>query len=229
METSQFATFKPIISSIDKNKEDIARYYTENNITPPNEYLSRYLEGVINDSKFKPISSSQPFTPTESVKNSSKLTIKLNDEEISKQKSSVKFSENMSTLDKGKQVINFFVNKGLTKEQAAGIAGNFFMESSFNTEILGDNNTSFGIAQWHGPRWEKLKQFAKAKGASEKDLHTQLEYAWEELQTTERKALDKLITAKSARESANIFSHMFERPKFYNKEREVKAEEFYNA
>ena len=53
----------------------------------------------------------------------------------------------MSTLDKGKQIINFFVNKGLTKEQAAGIAGNFFMESSFNTEILGDNNTSFGIAQ----------------------------------------------------------------------------------
>ena len=147
METSQFARFKPIISSIDQNKEDIARYYAENNITPPNEYLSRYLEGVINDSKFKPISPPQPFSPTESVKNPSKLTIKLNDEKIPKQKSSVKFSENMSTLDKGKQVINFFVNKGLTKEQAAGIAGNFFMESSFNTEILGDNNTSFGIAQ----------------------------------------------------------------------------------
>ena len=86
METSQFATFKPIISSIDKNKEDIARYYTENNITPSNEYLNRYLEGVINDSKFKPISSSQPFTPTEPVKDQSKLTIKLNDEKISEEK-----------------------------------------------------------------------------------------------------------------------------------------------
>ena len=152
METSQFATFKPIISSINKNKEDIAKYYIENNITPPNEYLSRYLEEVINDSKFKPISSSQPFTPTEPVKDQSKLTIKLNDEKISEEKSPVKFSENMSTLDKGKQIINFFVNKGLTKEQAAGIAGNLFMESSFNTDVLGDNNSSFGIAQWHGPR-----------------------------------------------------------------------------
>ena len=62
-----------------------------------------------------------------------------------------------------------------------------------------------------------------------KDLNIQLEFIWEELQTTEKNAFNKLLTAKTARESANIFSHLYERPKFYNRERENKAEEFYNA
>lgn len=48
---------------------------------------------------------------------------------------------------KAQQVINFFLDKGLTREQASGIAGNLHEESALNPNIVGDNGTSFGIAQ----------------------------------------------------------------------------------
>lgn len=228
MDTPLFATFKPIIKSSDQHKQDIAKYYLENNLNPQNEYLRRYLENTMSQLN-TPQTTFEEFVPTEAPKKTSKPTISIKPEQSTVRPTSVNFTNTKSYIDKGKQIINFFVNKGLTKEQAAGIAGNLFMESSFNTDVLGDNNSSFGIAQWHGPRWSQLKEFAKTKGSHEKDLNIQLEFIWEELQTTEKNAFNKLLTAKTARESANIFSHLYERPKFYNRERENKAEEFYNA
>lgn len=43
--------------------------------------------------------------------------------------------------------MDYFINKGLTKEQAAGILGNLHAESGLDAGIHGDGRTSFGIAQ----------------------------------------------------------------------------------
>ncbi|MBK7860243.1 MAG: LysM peptidoglycan-binding domain-containing protein [Archangiaceae bacterium] len=57
------------------------------------------------------------------------------------------------------QAINFFMSKGLTRAQAAGIASNLFYESGFRPDAVGDGGTSFGIAQWHNGRGDAMKQW----------------------------------------------------------------------
>lgn len=127
-------------------------------------------------------------------------------------------------LSIGKDIIGFFMNKGLTKEQASGIAGNLFAESSFNTEALGDKGKSFGLAQWNRGRLKNLENFAKTTKKSIKDLSTQLEFIWKELNTTEKTALKHLLEAKDSSEAAKAFAHKFERMKEYNNVRHEVAQ-----
>ena len=229
MESPIFASFKPIVRQSHKEKQEIAEYYKQNNLTPNNVFLQRYLESLSNPTELPSVPSlpkteatSPVQTPTSAV--NSKPIINPS---VTTYRPSISLSNSHKQI--GKQIMDFYISKGLTKEQAAGIAGNYYAESSFKTDAKGDNNTSFGIAQWHGPRWDKLKEFAKQKGTSENDFTTQLEFTWHELQTSERNAFNKLKSAKTAREAAKLFSDHFERPKEYNIKREQKAEEFYFA
>ncbi len=59
------------------------------------------------------------------------------------------------------QTIDFFMSKGLTRAQAAGIAGNLVFESGFNPNAVGDGGTSFGIAQWHSGRGAAMKSWTR--------------------------------------------------------------------
>lgn len=116
-----------------------------------------------------------------------------------------------------KEVINFFVNKGLPKHVAAGIAGNLMVESGFKTTPLGDNATSFGMAQWRDPtpgkgRWTNLKNFTKTKGLDVNSTTGQLEYLWHELNNDYRGVLSKIKIAKTPEDAAEIFRKHFERP-----------------
>jgi len=80
-------------------------------------------------------------------------------------------------------VYNYFINKGLGPDQAAGIAANAQAESSFSTTASGDGGSAIGIFQWEGSRRTALESFARRRGTSETDLQTQLDYAWHELNT----------------------------------------------
>jgi len=106
----------------------------------------------------------------------------------------------------GKQIMDFFINKGLTPEQAAGIAGNLYKESGFNPKAVGDNGTSYGIAQWHLNRFENLKRYPNWD-----TIDGQLNYLWYELNTTEKKSLYSLKQATTPQEAAAIFARDFER------------------
>jgi hypothetical protein len=110
-----------------------------------------------------------------------------------------------------KQLINFFVGKGLTPEQAAGIAGNIKSESNFKTGAIGDSGTSFGIAQWHANRGKKMKIWLKQNGYSQNDFKGQMEYLWLELQGSEKIALNKLKQTNTPQEAAFAFAKHFER------------------
>lgn len=226
MKKQLFTTFNPIINSLDESKKDLLDYYNNNNITPSNEYVERYIESAKDNTEIKetpelslnfPVSFQKSDLPNIlSLNNNSSSNVKLNSTSNSKNEEK----------QKALKTINFFKNLGLTKEQSAGIAGNFHAESGFNTDALGDRGTSFGIAQWHKDRWDKLKEFAKERGVSENEFDTQLSFAWHELQTTENKALRALMKTKTTKDAAKVFSDHYERPKKYNQARELKAHEY---
>ena len=105
----------------------------------------------------------------------------------------------------------FFVNKGLTKEQAAGIVGNLHQKSGMNPAIENEIG-AFGLAQWLDERKLSLRRFAEAKGKPATDFNTQLEFIWEELQTTERAAYNELKKTTTTADAAVSFRRNFERP-----------------
>src|SRR5688572_30756849 len=76
------------------------------------------------------------------------------------------------------QTIAFFMAKGLTRAQAAGIAGNLLHESGFRPDAVGDGGTSFGIAQWHNGRGDAMKAYCRAHGYSTTSFKGQLEFLW---------------------------------------------------
>ena len=110
-----------------------------------------------------------------------------------------------------KKALEFFQSKGLNAFQAAGIVGNLIHESGLNTTIKGDKGKAFGIAQWHPDRQKGLKELAKLRGTDISDFDTQLEYVWQELNSTEKKALDKLLNSKNTQEATMAFMS-YERP-----------------
>ena len=114
---------------------------------------------------------------------------------------------------RGVQIINFFIGKGLTQEQAAGIAGNFFAESGLQLNIV-NSIGAYGLAQWLGQRKQNLFTFAsnRSESVGNISLETQLEFTWNELQTTESSALRNLKSQNTVADAATSFVNGFERP-----------------
>ncbi len=115
-----------------------------------------------------------------------------------------------------KEAMDFFISKGWTPEQAAGIVGNLIIESgNFSSDVIsgkrrGDGGKAVGIAQWHPPRQAIFeKQYGKPlAGAS---FREQLEFVNWELNNTEKEAGDSLKKAKTADEAARIVDSQYER------------------
>jgi hypothetical protein len=124
--------------------------------------------------------------------------------------------------DNAEKVFNYFVDKGLSPEQAAGIVGNLMHESGgIEPGQQQHGGPAFGIAQWEGGRQDNLRGFAAAQGKPVDDLGVQLDFLWNEMTGefsndfgggTESAALDALRGAGSAEEAAVIFRERFERP-----------------
>lgn len=83
------------------------------------------------------------------------------------------------------KAFNYFNGReGITAAQAAGIVGNFMIESGDALDTRADNGSHRGIAQWDtapGGRWAHLEEFAKSKNLDPFDLATQVAYVMEEL------------------------------------------------
>ena len=96
-----------------------------------------------------------------------------------------------------RQIVAFFQSKGLTKAQAAGIAGNAQQESSLDPNAPGG-----GLFQDIGSR----------SPSGQGSLQAQLQAAWGELLGAESGVLSELRRAHTPAEAARIFSEGFERP-----------------
>jgi len=106
---------------------------------------------------------------------------------------------------------DFFMSRGYSQAQAAGIIGNLLGESNLRTGAVGDSGKAKGIAQWHPDRWNPHVAMAQAQGKDPFDLVTQLEYVDWELRNKEKGAFNRLMKAKTVDEATAAFIG-FERP-----------------
>lgn len=112
------------------------------------------------------------------------------------------FGENFNS-----KVINFFMNKGLTENQARGILGNLLQESNGNPNAINKTSGAYGIAQWLGDRKKNL--FYRYNNTP--TLDQQLEYIWEELNLNEKPTLEKLLQTDTIAEATRVFANHYER------------------
>lgn len=104
--------------------------------------------------------------------------------------------------ENAKTALAFFQSKGLSAEDAAAFVWNFQQESGrdLNPRLSHDGGTGFGIAGFRDPtpgagRWTNLKTFAASKGLDPADLNTQLEFAWQEMNSSEGETLARVKAA----------------------------------
>lgn len=93
---------------------------------------------------------------------------------------------------------------GLTREQAAGIAGNIYVESKFNPKAVGDGGKAHGIAQWHPSR-------RKGVDMLNMPFEDQVTYLIEELKDSEKKALKQLKLTTNPIWAAEVIDQLYER------------------
>lgn len=116
-------------------------------------------------------------------------------------------------MDNSTVIYNYYKAKGLNNNQIAGIMGNIQQESNFDSTATNSSSGAYGIFQWLGSRKSELQKFAKARGTSSDDLMTQLDFSWQEMNSTEKKTLNMLNENKysSARTIARLFESTYER------------------
>lgn len=117
-------------------------------------------------------------------------------------------------------VYNYFIDKGLSPEAAAGLTGNFEHETggfkSFNNpddkKASGKSvGPAKGLAQWNQGRLSAFRA-RYHKDPNNATLEEQLDFVWYELNNTEKTSLTELQKAKSAKDAARIVEVLYERP-----------------
>jgi hypothetical protein len=110
----------------------------------------------------------------------------------------------------------FFVAKGLTHIQAAGIIGNLIQESNVLPGAVQPGGPGRGIAQWSvGGRWnadrgDNLASYVATHGGSMASLTTQLNFIWYELETFAGYGLGRLRAANNITSATVVFQQDFE-------------------
>lgn len=123
----------------------------------------------------------------------------------------------LAGVDNLAKILNFFMSKGLTLAQAAGIAGNMQAESTLRPDIIQGgatapknyspvNGVGFGLVQWtFTGRQGPLVNYTKQQGVDITDLGGQLGFVWQELNGPIYKAtLDKLKTVNDPVDAAIV-------------------------
>lgn len=114
--------------------------------------------------------------------------------------------------DAATKATNFFVAKGWTPEQAAGISANLGLESGYNPRAIGDMGRAYGAAQWHYDRQQAFQKWS-GKNIRQSTLDEQLGFVDYELRHgSERSAGKRLANTKTAREAGEVVSRYYERP-----------------
>ena len=102
--------------------------------------------------------------------------------------------------ESAEKAIRYFMGKGMARHQAAGLVGNFIRESQLNPQAVNKYSGAYGIAQWLGPRKEKLF----AMYGPNPTFDQELEFAWHELNNTHKSGLQHLLASKDAEEAARM-------------------------
>ena len=120
----------------------------------------------------------------------------------------------LNTNDKA--AFDYFVGKGLTNFQAAGIVGNLDQESGVNPNAVQPGGPGRGIAQWSvGGRWDtdandNAQWYASKQGESVSSLQLQLDFIWYELTTFSGYGLSTLKQTTNVTDATVVFETDFE-------------------
>lgn len=116
-----------------------------------------------------------------------------------------------------KSAFDYFVKKGLTKKQSAGIVGNLIVESGVDPTIKqSGGGPGRGIAQWEaGGRWDhdsknNMVWYAGQHGVSAWSLGPQLDFIWYELTTFSGYGYADLKKAATISAATAAFNNKFE-------------------
>jgi hypothetical protein len=111
---------------------------------------------------------------------------------------------------------SYFVGKGLTSFQAAGIVGNLDQESGMSPTAVQGGGPGRGIAQWSvGGRWDtdandNATAYASKTGQSVWALQLQLDFIWYELTTFSGYGLAALKATTNVTDATVVFQTKFE-------------------
>ena len=111
---------------------------------------------------------------------------------------------------------DYFVGKGLTSFQAAGIVGNLDQESGVDPLAVQSGGPGRGIAQWSaGGRWDtdtndNVLWYATKEGQSSSSLGLQLDFIWYELTTFSGYGLSALKATTNVTDATVVFETDFE-------------------
>jgi Phage tail lysozyme/Ig-like domain from next to BRCA1 gene len=111
---------------------------------------------------------------------------------------------------------DYFVGKGLTAFQAAGIVGNLDQESNVDPTAVQSGGPGRGIAQWStGGRWDtdtndNAVWYAAKEGLSVWSLQLQLDFIWYELTTFSGYGLAALKATTNVTDATTTFETDFE-------------------
>lgn len=107
-------------------------------------------------------------------------------------------------MSKARKAVEYFVGKGLSREQAAGLVGNLMRESGLDPTAINPNSGAYGLAQWLGDRKKRLFR----RYGSHPTYENQLDYIWDELNSTHKKGLQMLQASESVEDAArNAFGY----------------------
>lgn len=105
------------------------------------------------------------------------------------------------------EVVEFFRNKGLSEDQARGIAAGIVAESGGNRMAVNPTSGAMGLGQWLGPR----KRAVVAKYGENPSKDEQLEHLWSELTGGDRGG-SKVLEKEDAHSVLNSYINDFMRP-----------------
>ena len=113
--------------------------------------------------------------------------------------------------DRMTMAMDYLMKNGISRNAAAGLVGNFAVESNMNPGAIQPGKGAIGLAQWDDRR-DALKAYLSSRGLAWNDFYGQLDFAIKELRTTEKKAGSRLQLASDARSASDIAMREYERP-----------------
>lgn len=109
-------------------------------------------------------------------------------------------------------MVEWYVNHGLSREQAIGMVANASRESGLDERAVGDNGKAVGLYQWHPDRQALYeKTFGRPLALASRE--EQMGFSLWELQNNEKAAGRALLQSNSSPESGAVVSSLYERPK----------------
>lgn len=189
-------------------------YVGDNGIIYANNNLPQQEESSFEESRFT-INNNPEYQPQFSINNSEYET---------------QFS--IPTSGRPRQAYEFFkyrlindkkFDEATADRAARAIVGNFMFESGDSTlnntskigdKKLGPKGSSYGMGQWRENRRDALINFAAKRGKPISDFDTQLEFAWDEMNASQKsfKIIEGLKNSKTIEEATESFMKTFERP-----------------